>query len=308
MNLRTIPLRNHAGEHMNAALVCAFHVPACDRSFLLYSLNEKLGNRLARAYLGAFAMEENSVRMIGANTHEWDSALQVLKTLLDDVNTGRGTAGTDSYSLVDLSEKDVQTARVETHRQLQINQRWLLKLLHHAAGGQYEAPGEDDPGDAAESMAFGFEVLEEPPQATESLMSKLTTVSTDPALAVNFSFGERVRALPPTVERPLAPVQPAVTGEPDPFESLKKVEHNIQSLMTNLRQKKDVLLAERLRLSTLERQLTERETAMALRETAMQDKDALLRAGFSQLKDIDSELDELFRGLASNPGEKIRAG
>ncbi|WP_148558641.1 hypothetical protein [Pseudomonas chlororaphis] len=299
MTLRTIPLCNRHGEQMNAALLCAFHIPACDRSFLLYSRNEKLGNRLARVYLGAFALEDGNVRMICASAQEWENALEVLKTLFEDVNAGRNTAAADSYHLVDLGEKEVPTSRVEAHRQLQISQQWLLRLLNRVTDGQYDVPVEDDPAHASENLAFGFELTEQPPQVSEHLMNKLTTLSTDPALAVNFSFGERGRCVSPIAERPAvaAPAQAVAIDEPGASESLKKVERNIRSIMSSLRQRKDALLAERLRLSTLERQLAERETALDLREAAMQDKDALLNAGLSQLKDIDSELDELFRGL-----------
>ncbi len=313
MNLRTITLSNRDDEALNAALVCAFHVKAIGRSFLAHSLNEKTGDQLTRVYLAAFVVEQSCVQMTSANADDFTIATRALKCIFDDAISDRAATADAPYRLIDLGDLEVLPARLETHHQLQVNPQWVIKLLSHAAGAEHNAHHATDLASAAAPLAV--EVADEQPdaaprsqhekqdQAPQTLMSKLSTISTDPTLRLNFSFGDHHRTVQPN-NTPVDTQALTTTAsnisaiEQKQLDNLKKFERNFRAAVARLNEKKDALEAKRLRLSKLDLQLMQREAALADREAALQNQEGVLNISFLELAKIDSKLSELFRGLA----------
>lgn len=287
MNLQSFTVSNCNNEQLNAVLLCVFQATEIDRTFLAYTLNENLGNQLTRIYLAALDNEPQVFRLTSTSIDDLRVAKLALKCLFEDLENCNDEVTDISYKRVEVGERAVLAGRLEGHHQMRVNQQWVLKLLNpdFAAPDEMLAPPcsmVDEPEPVI--------LLEEQLPPAQTLMKQLSATSTDPAMALNYSLGER-QAVTYAQAVPLAVLTDTnKIKEQSHLDSLRKVERNIRVVIGNLIQKKDALVK-------LEHQLILREKAVLEREAELQSKDKEFNEGLSELTKIDRELDELFQGL-----------
>ncbi|HEK1766287.1 TPA: hypothetical protein SMR47_000165 [Pseudomonas putida] len=148
------------------------------------------------------------------------------------------------------------------------------------------------------SLALQSQSLQQHVLPPKTLMGQLSASSSDPSMALNYSFGGREGVPCPQPLPVLAITSRSQDQGRGRLENLRKLECKLRRVVTNLNQKKNALLAHRAQLAELEQQLAKREASLRERESELQGKDAELNEGFSDLAKIEHELDELFRGLA----------
>lgn len=70
MLLRTISVETAEQTELNAALLCGFAIPASDRNFIAYSLNEQVDENDSRVYIASLFKTDDGFRLGRLDTDE----------------------------------------------------------------------------------------------------------------------------------------------------------------------------------------------------------------------------------------------
>ncbi|PXB92941.1 hypothetical protein CW299_15295, partial [Pseudomonas aeruginosa] len=80
MLLRTISVETAEQTELNAALLCGFAIPASDRNFIAYSLNEQVDENDSRVYIASLFKTDDGFRLGRLDTDEaCEAAIQVFR-------------------------------------------------------------------------------------------------------------------------------------------------------------------------------------------------------------------------------------
>ncbi len=131
MLLRTLEVPDAHGQLLNAVVLCCFSAPLINRTFLVYSLNEKVGDELVKIYLTSLEGDNLKLNMCDASSETLTAAAQVLKDILRDACSSDPSQTVDTYTLIDLSETEILCSAVNTHYNLKISDAWLMNLLQY---------------------------------------------------------------------------------------------------------------------------------------------------------------------------------
>ncbi|HHG4950558.1 hypothetical protein [Pseudomonas aeruginosa] len=98
MLLRTISVETAEQTELNAALLCGFAIPASDRNFIAYSLNEQVDENDSRVYIASLFKTDDGFRLGRLDTDE-------------------------------ACEAAIAPSRREEHRSLVLEREWVMKLV-----------------------------------------------------------------------------------------------------------------------------------------------------------------------------------
>lgn len=130
MLLRTISVETAEQTELNAALLCGFAIPASDRNFIAYSLNEQVDENDSRVYIASLFKTDDSFRLGRLDTDEaCEAAIQVFRQLVREATTGNRRTSDLAYHLIDLQDAAIAPSRREEHRSLVLEREWLMKLV-----------------------------------------------------------------------------------------------------------------------------------------------------------------------------------
>ncbi|MFI9677953.1 hypothetical protein PA6566_03493 [Pseudomonas aeruginosa] len=105
MLLRTISVETAEQTELNAALLCGFAIPASDRNFIAYSLNEQVDETDSRVYIASLFKTDDGFRLGRLDTDEaCEAAIQVFRQLVREATTGNRRTSDLAYHLIDLQD------------------------------------------------------------------------------------------------------------------------------------------------------------------------------------------------------------
>ena len=108
MLLRTISVETAEQTELNAALLCGFAIPASDRNFIAYSLNEQVDENDSRVYIASLFKTDDGFRLGRLDTDEaCEAAIQVFRQLVREATTGNRRTSDLAYHLIDLQLNDI---------------------------------------------------------------------------------------------------------------------------------------------------------------------------------------------------------
>ncbi|HBO4616408.1 TPA: hypothetical protein L4U94_004735, partial [Pseudomonas aeruginosa] len=130
MLLRTISVETAEQTELNAALLCGFAIPASDRNFIAYSLNEQVDENDSRVYIASLFKTDDGFRLGRLDTDEaCEAAIQVFRQLVREATTGNRRTSDLAYHLIDLQDAAIAPSRREEHRSLVLEREWVMKLV-----------------------------------------------------------------------------------------------------------------------------------------------------------------------------------
>lgn len=130
MLLRTISVETAEQTELNAALLCGFAIPASDRNFIAYSLNEQVDENDSRVYIASLFKTDDGFRLGRLDTDETcEAAIQVFRQLVREATTGNRRTSDLAYHLIDLQDAAIAPSRREEHRSLVLEREWVMKLV-----------------------------------------------------------------------------------------------------------------------------------------------------------------------------------
>ncbi|EOZ5128509.1 MULTISPECIES: hypothetical protein [Pseudomonas] len=130
MLLRTISVETAEQTELNAALLCGFAIPASDRNFIAYSLNEQVDETDSRVYIASLFKTDDGFRLGRLDTDEaCEAAIQVFRQLVREATTGNRRTSDLAYHLIDLQDAAIAPSRREEHRSLVLEREWVMKLV-----------------------------------------------------------------------------------------------------------------------------------------------------------------------------------
>ncbi|MGQ9970349.1 hypothetical protein ACUS53_20920, partial [Pseudomonas aeruginosa] len=130
MLLRTISVETAEQTELNAALLCGFAIPASDRNFIAYSLNEQVDENDSRVYIACLFKTDDGFRLGRLDTDEaCEAAIQVFRQLVREATTGNRRTSDLAYHLIDLQDAAIAPSRREEHRSLVLEREWVMKLV-----------------------------------------------------------------------------------------------------------------------------------------------------------------------------------
>ncbi|TKK14872.1 hypothetical protein PflCFBP13510_01660 [Pseudomonas fluorescens] len=140
MLLRTLEVPDGHGQLHNAVVLCGFIATHINRTFLVYSLNEKSGDDLIKIYLTPLEGDDRSLDMCNAPPEALTTATQVLKSIIRDACSVDATQTDDTYKVMDLTETNILCSAANTHYSLKISEAWLNSLLQYSPGTYENSP------------------------------------------------------------------------------------------------------------------------------------------------------------------------
>ncbi|HCR1637350.1 TPA: hypothetical protein ACQTXZ_004168 [Pseudomonas aeruginosa] len=161
MLLRTISVETAEQTELNAALLCGFAIPASDRNFIAYSLNEQVDENDSRVYIASLFKTDDGFRLGRLDTDEaCEAAIQVFRQLVREATTGHRRANDLAYHLIDLQDAAIAPSRREEHRSLVLERDWVMKLVTFESPHGY-GPALDGEEPRAEVQPLIHEALSE---------------------------------------------------------------------------------------------------------------------------------------------------
>ena len=104
MLLRTIS-GNCRADGTECGLVVGFAIPASDRNFIAYSLNEQVDETDSRVYIASLFKTDDGFRLGRLDTDEaCEAAIQVFRQLVREATTGNRRTSDLAYHLIDLQD------------------------------------------------------------------------------------------------------------------------------------------------------------------------------------------------------------
>lgn len=131
LKVNTIAIQNHEMTTLNAAVLCSFAVVDCAANFLVYTLNEDVGDKDVRVYIatlscanGLFSFDTSAPR------YSWEPALrQIIHQVTGVLDPCAGAFFVPTYNLIDVSPHLLPTARLEQHATLDISRAIVTRLI-----------------------------------------------------------------------------------------------------------------------------------------------------------------------------------
>ncbi len=181
MLLRTISVETAEQTELNAALLCGFAIPASDRNFIAYSLNEQVDENDSRVYIASLFKTDDGFRLGRLDTDEaCEAAIQVFRQLVREATTGNRRTSDLAYHLIDLQDAAIAPSRREEHRSLVLEREWVMKLV------TFESPHGYGPAlDGEEPCA------EVPPLVQEALFEDAAPMSSPKTMRTRPRTGRR---------------------------------------------------------------------------------------------------------------------
>jgi hypothetical protein len=302
MLLRTIEVSDADGQLLNAVVLCGFTATYIDRQFLVYSLNEKLGDNLIKIYLSPLKNEGSVLNLCNAPPEILTTATQVLKSIIHDACSTKAIQTESTYAVMDLGDTEIQSSVGTTPHCLKISEAWLRSLLSYHPSSSVDTS-------ASPSMHNNFVAPSIPnddsPSKTANYCasSQVHYMTTAPVLnkiePLMYATGGASAVVSAPFIEPAAPAPSALTGnhlaKPLDQNISKKIETNLKSLIASVTNHKETLLAQYVELKDRQEKLEQRERLLLIRELALSKQEDELAMDIRSLQAAEQQINNLMR-------------
>lgn len=301
MLLRTIEVPDADGQLLNAVVLCGFTAMHLNRQFLVYSLNEQLGDNLIKIYLVSIKNEGHVLTMCNTPPEMLTTATQVLKSIIHDACSTKARQTESTYAVMDLADTDILNSVGTTPHCLKISDAWLRSLLkYHPSSSVDTLSPSTHNSDVAPFARDDHSPLMAAPYSTSSQahyrMIAPVFKETEALMYVSGSAPTIVSAL--SIE-PDAPAANALTDnhleKPHDQSTSQKIETNLKSLIASVTNHKEALLAQYVEVTERQAKLEQRESLLLIRELELAKREDELAMGIKSLQAADQQLSNLMR-------------